>query len=54
VTERDGIYRQIREKNAVLEASESELQKKEVAIQTRENDLEVLKNEWRNWLRLPG
>ena len=54
VTERDGIYRQIREKKAVLEASESDLLKQEAAIQTRENDLGVLKNEWRNWLTSAG
>ncbi len=54
VTERDGICRQIREKETTLEASESDLLKKEAAIRTRENDLEVLTNEWRTWLASAG
>lgn len=54
VMERDGIYRQIGEKKSVLEASESALLKREAAIQTLENDLEVLTNEWRTWLVSAG
>lgn len=54
VAGRNEIYRQITEKETMLKVSESALLKKGESIQTLQNNLEALTNEWQTWLTSAG